>query len=166
MTLLIGTQEVEYMARQRSILSLILVILATFLISCGSPTVATPPPTYTTAQLEKIQEYLPEVLSVRDRSSELQKLIQTNDWIYVGNFIHGPMTSLKQNMSYIASNLLPKDQTQARKITRDLFNHLVKIDQAASDRNSQLALSNKNAAFADIDNFLQLLPQTSKSQES
>jgi len=149
------------MTRQRSILSLILVILATFLISCGSPTVATPPPTYTTAQLEKIQEYLPEVLAVRDRSQELQKLIQTNDWIYVGNFIHGPMTSLKQNMSYIASNLLPKDQTQARKITRDLLKHLVKIDQAASDRDSQLALSNKKAAFADIDNFLQLLPQTS-----
>jgi photosystem II protein PsbQ len=161
MTLFIGTQEVEYMARQRSILSLILVILATFLISCGSPTVATAPPTYTTSQLEKIQEYVPEILSVRDRSLELQKLIQKNDWIYVGNFIHGPMTSAKQNMSYITSNLLPKDQTKARQITRDLLKHLVKIDQAASDRNSQLALSNKQAAFADIDNFLQLLPQTS-----
>jgi photosystem II protein PsbQ len=161
MTLFISTQEVEYMARQHSILSLILVILTTFLISCGGPTVATAPPTYTTSQLEKIQEYLPEVLSVRDRSQELQKLIETNDWIYVGNFIHGPMTSLKQNMSYITSNLLPKDQTQGRKITRDLLNHLVKIDQAAANRNSQLALTNKQAAFADIDNFLQLLPQTS-----
>lgn len=154
------------MARQPSILSLILVILATFLISCSSPTVATAPPTYTTAQLEKIQEYVPEILAVRDRSEELQKLIEKNDWIYVGNFIHGPMTSLKQNMSYITSNLLPKNQAQARQITRDLFNHLVKIDVSASDRNSQLALSNKKAAFADIDNFLQLLPQSSKSQES
>jgi len=154
------------MARQSSILSLILVFLATFLISCGGPTVATVPPTYTTAQLEKIQEYVPEILAVRSRSQELQKLIQTNDWIYVGNFIHGPMTSAKQNMSYIASNLLPKDQPEARKITRDLFNHLVKIDQAAASRNSQLALINNKAAFADIDNFLQLLPPTSKPQES
>jgi photosystem II protein PsbQ len=154
------------MARQRSILSLILVFLATFLISCGGPTVATAPPTYTTAQLEKIQEYVPDILAVRDRSQELQKLIQKNDWIYVGNFIHGPMTSAKENMSYITSNLLPKDQTQARKVTRDLFNHLVKIDQAAGDRNTQLALSNYKAAFADIDNFLELLPQTSKSEAS
>ena len=154
------------MARQRSILSLILVILATFLISCGGPTVATAPPTYTTAQLEKIQEYVPNIVSVRDRSAELQKLIQRNDWIDVGNFIHGPMTSAKQNMTYITSNLLPKDQPEARKITRDLFNHLVKIDQAAADRNSQLALSNNKAVFADIDNFLQLLPQSNKPQES
>lgn len=154
------------MARQRSILSLILVILATFLISCGGPTVATAPPTYTTAQLEKIQEYIPDILSVRDRSEELQKLIRRNDWIDVGNFIHGPMTSVKLNMSYIASNLLPKDQSQARQITRDLFNHLVKIDQAAADRNSQQALSNNKAAFADIDNFLQLLPQSNKSEAS
>jgi photosystem II protein PsbQ len=154
------------MARQRSILSLILVILATFLISCGGPTVATPPPTYTTAQLQKIQEYVPQILAVRDRSQELQKLIQRNDWIDVGNFIHGPMTELKLNMSYVASNLLPKDQPEARKITRDLFNHLVKIDQAAADRNSQLALSNNKAAFADIDKFLELLPQSNKSEAS
>ena len=59
------------MARQRSILSLILVLLATFVIGCGGPTVATPPPTYTTAQLEKIQEYIPEILAVRDRAPEL-----------------------------------------------------------------------------------------------
>ena len=153
------------MARQRSILSLILVLLATFLISCGSPTVATPPPTYTTAQLEKIQEYVPDILTVRDRSQELQKLIQTNQWIKVGNFIHGPMTQAKLNMTYIASNMLSKDQTTARQVTRDLFNHLVKIDQAASDRNSQLALSNYKAAFADLDKFLQLLPQTSSNSQ-
>ncbi|MFN8952935.1 MAG: photosystem II protein PsbQ, partial [Aphanizomenon sp.] len=37
------------MVRQRSILSLIFVLLATFLISCNSPTIATVPPSYTAA---------------------------------------------------------------------------------------------------------------------
>lgn len=154
------------MRRQRSILSLIIVLLATFLISCGSPSTATAPPTYTTAQLQKIQEYVPEILAVRDRASELQKLIQTQQWIYVGNFTHGPMAEARLSMNYLSANLLPKDQSAARKIARDLFDHLVKIDSAADTANKIAALDNASAAFADIDEFLKLLPVKSSQQAS
>lgn len=154
------------MARQRSIFSLILVLLATFLISCGGPNVAVPPPTYTTAQLEKIQTYAPEIQAVRDRAEELQNLIQKKDWIFVSNFIHGPITEARLSMTYVIPNLLPKEQPEARKITKDLFNHLVKINQAALDRNSLVAFDNYEAAFEDIDKFLQLLPETSTQAES
>lgn len=149
------------MVRQRSILSLLLVLLTTFLISCGSPSAAVAPPTYTAAQLEQIQEYVPEIQSVRDRSKELENLIQKNEWIKVGNFIHGPITEARLTMTYVIPSLLPKDQTTARQITRDFLNHLVKIDQAATAGNTQLALSNYQDAYADIDKFLQLLPKTS-----
>jgi photosystem II protein PsbQ len=154
------------MARQRSIFSLILVLLATFLISCGGPSVAVVPPTYTAAQLEKIQEYAPDIQTVRDRAEELQQLIQKNEWIKVGNFIHGPITEAKLTMTYVTPNLLPKDQPTARQITRDFFNHLVKIDQAATAGNTELALSNYQSAFADIDKFLKLLPETSAQPEA
>ncbi|MBR8839557.1 MAG: photosystem II protein PsbQ [Stigonema ocellatum SAG 48.90 = DSM 106950] len=146
------------MARQRSVLSFILVILATFLISCGSPSVATAPPTYTPDQLEKIQEYVTDIVAVRDRSLELQQLIQNKQWINVGNFIHGPMAEARLNMTYITSNLLPKEQETARKLGRDLFEHLVKIDQAAQAGKSEIAVSNYQAAYTDINKFLQLLP--------
>jgi photosystem II protein PsbQ len=149
------------MARQRSIFSLLLVILATFLISCGGPSVAVAPPTYTASHLEKIQEYVPDIQAVRDRSKELQQLIQNQDWINVGNFIHGPITEARLNLTYITPNLLPKDQSTARQITRDLLNHLVKIDRAAKIGNTQQALSNYKATIADIDKFLELLPKTS-----
>ncbi|MBO3462686.1 photosystem II protein PsbQ [Aetokthonos hydrillicola Thurmond2011] len=148
------------MKRQRSLLSLILVIVATFLISCGSPTVATAPPTYTPAQLEKIQEYVPDIQSVRDRAQELQKLIENKQWVKVGNFIHGPMAEARLNMTYIAANLLPQDQKIARQLGRSLFDHLVKIDQAATTGNSLGALNNYQGAYTDIDKFLQLLPKT------
>jgi photosystem II protein PsbQ len=153
------------MVRQRSILSMIMVLLATFLISCGGPGVAVAPPTYTASQLEKIQTYVPEIQTVRDRSEELKNLIQRKDWIDVSNFIHGPITEARLSMTYITPNLLPKDQPMARQITRDFFNHLVKIDKAANTRNTQVALSDSQAAFADIDKFLQLLPQTSSQVE-
>ena len=155
------------MFRPRSFLSLILVLLTTFLISCSGPSVATPPPTYTPAQLEKIQEYLPPLIAVRDRSEELQELIRNREWVKVGNFIHGPMAEARLAMKYITSNLLPQDQSDARKVTRQLFNDLVKIDHGASNANSMLASRNYQAAYADIERFLQLLPSpSSESQES
>ncbi|QYX31565.1 photosystem II protein PsbQ [Sphaerospermopsis torques-reginae] len=147
------------MVRQRSILSLILVLLTTFLISCGSPSVATAPPTYTPTQLVKIQEYVPDIQVVRDRSQELQTLIQSGEWIKVGNFIHGPMTEARLNMTYVIPNLLPQDQPKGRQITKDLLSHLVKIDQAASGGNTSQALSAYKDAFADVDKFLQLIPE-------
>ncbi|MDZ8106016.1 MAG: photosystem II protein PsbQ [Nostoc sp. DedQUE12a] len=149
------------MKRQSSIFSLILVLLATFLISCGGPGVAVAPPTYTATQIAEIKEYVPEIQAVRDRSQELKSLIQKQDWINVSNFIHGPITEARLNLTYVTPHLLPKDQTTARQITRDLFNHLVKVNQGASSSNAQLALSNSEAAFADIDKFLQLLPEES-----
>ncbi|MBC1241919.1 photosystem II protein PsbQ [Nostoc sp. 2RC] len=149
------------MKRQSSIFSLILVLLATFLISCGGPGVAVAPPTYTASQIAEIKEYVPEIQAVRDRSQELKTLIQKQDWINVSNFIHGPITEARFNLTYVTPHLLSKDQTAARQITRDLFNHLVKINQGASSGNAQLALTNSEAAFADIDKFLQLLPEAS-----
>ncbi|BAZ49102.1 photosystem II protein PsbQ [Nostoc ellipsosporum NOK] len=153
------------MARQRSIFSLILVLLATFLISCGGPNVAAPPPTYTTAQLQKIQTYVPEIKAVRDRADELRDLIEKKDWIFVGNFIHGPITEAKLSMTYVTPNLLPKVQPQARQITKDFFSHLIKIDQAAKDGDSLVALNNYQAVFDDIDKFLELVPDTSAPSE-
>ncbi|AFY45511.1 photosystem II protein PsbQ [Nostoc sp. PCC 7107] len=154
------------MARQRSIFSIILVFLATFLISCGGPRVAVAPPTYTADQIAQIQEYVPEIQTVRDRADELKDLIQTNEWIDVGNFIHGPMAEARLTMTYITPHLLPKDQTAARQITKDLLTHLVKLDQAAGRGNSLVALNNYQAVFTDVDKFLQLLPEGSKQAES
>ncbi len=147
------------MSRLRPIFSLILVSLATLLISCGGPNVAATPPTYTSLQIEKIQEYVPEVVAVQERAAELQKLIQNQDWTNVSNFIHGPVAEAKLNMNYIISNLLPDRQKEARKVAREMFNNLVKIDQAAKEANPQKALSYYSAAFTDIEKFLDLLPK-------
>jgi photosystem II protein PsbQ len=153
------------MARQRSIISLILVFLATFLMSCGGPSVATPPPTYTQTQLQKIEGYLTDIKTVRERKSELEELIDTQEWIKVGNFIHGPMAEARLDMTYIIPNLLPSEQAPARKVARDLFDHLVKVDQAASSGNQLVAANNYEAAYSDIEKFLNLMPPTSNPQQ-
>ncbi len=153
------------MARYRSLLSLILVIVATFLVSCGSPTVATAPQTYTVAQIEQIQRYVPEIVALRDRTSrELQRSIQRRDWIDVSNFIHGPLGELRLEMINVSRKLLPKDQERASQLSRDFFDNLVKIDQAAKDGQYQRAALNYREALADVDAFLQLVPKPSTEQ--
>ena len=154
------------MRRYRSILSLILVIVATFLISCGSPSVAKTPQTYTTAQLQQIQQYLPDIVSLRNRMSEIPPMIQRRDWIDVNNFIHGPLGELRLKMTYVARNLLPKDQETARQTTRQLFNDLVKIEEAAQETNPQAAVRSYEAALADINKFLQLVPIRSNQEKA
>jgi photosystem II protein PsbQ len=147
------------MVRHHSILSLIFVFLATFLISCGSPSAATVPPSYTAAEVARIQEYVPGIQMVRDRSSELKNLISQGEWIKVGNFIHGPITEARLNMTYIIPNLAKQNQAKARQISKDLLQDLVRVDQAASAGDTSLALTKYKEAFADIDKFLELVPQ-------
>ena len=151
------------MARYRSILSLILVIVATFLVSCGTPTVTTPQ-TYTAAQVEQIQQYIPDMVALRDRMSQLQALSKERDWINVSNFIHGPLGELRLKMTYVTRNLLPKDQEVARQATRAFLDDLVKIDGSAKEGDSQASVQSYQAALADVNKFLQVIPQTNTGQ--
>ncbi|KJH70727.1 photosystem II protein PsbQ [Aliterella atlantica] len=151
------------MVRSRSILSLILAIVAVFLVSCGGPTAAKLPQTYTPVQIEQIQEYLPDLVSLRNRMSEVPILIQRRDWIGVRNFIHGPLGELRLKMTYITRNLLPSQQKAARDVTRQLFDDLVKVEQAIEENNTQGAVRSYQATLADINKFLELVPQEAQS---
>lgn len=151
------------MVRSRSILSLILAIVAVFLVSCSSPTAAKLPQTYTPVQIEQIQEYLPDIISLRNRMSEIPIMIQRRDWIGVRNFIHGPLGELRLKMTYVTRNLLPSQQKAAREVTRQLFDDLVKVEQAIEESNTQGAVRNYQATLADINKFLELVPQQAES---
>lgn len=151
------------MVRSRSLLSLILAIMAVFIVSCGGPTAAKLPQTYTPVQIEQIQEYLPDIVSLRNRMSEVPILIQRRDWIGVRNFIHGPLGELRLKMTYVTRNLLPAQQKAAREVTRQLFDDLVKVEQAIEESSTQGAVRNYQAALADINKFLDLVPQEAQS---
>jgi hypothetical protein len=76
------------------------------------------------------------------------------------------MAEARYDMNYIVSNLLPKEQPVARKVARTMFEHLVKIDQAATSGNANNAYSNYRAAYADLDQFVKLIPQAKASGEA
>jgi photosystem II protein PsbQ len=149
------------MKSYRSILALILAMVTTFLVSCGSPT-AVKPPTYTAEKIVQIQQLASSVEQLRDKMSILETSIQNQDWTDVGSFIHGPLGEVRRLLSSITRELLPQDQKEASAIAKDLFTRLESIDVASTSRNYQVAAQNYQAALQDFERFLQLVPEQSE----
>lgn len=144
----------------RSILALVLAMVTTFLVSCSSPQVAKPP-TYSTQQLEQIQKTASTLTALRDKMPNLQDKIFQKNWTDVGTYIHGPLGELRQKVSYLTRQLLPKDQKAVKEVAKDLFERFENIDVAASKGNYQVAVENYRAAVKDLDQFLQVVPKQS-----
>ncbi len=146
------------MRRYQSILAGIFVLFAVFIVSCSAPTVKAPPK-YTDAQIQQIQISADKVQGMRDRMSELGQSIVDRKWTYVGMFIHGPLGTIRQQMSAISRNLLlPQEQKTAQAQARAVFDDLEAIDAAAKISDYAQATINYNASIADFDAFLKLIP--------
>lgn len=151
------------MRRFRSILSLLLAVVAVVVVGCGSSADA-PPPTYTSEQISQIQRSLPTVTDLREKMPLLESKIQSEDWTDVKSFIHGPLGELRQKMSYVTRQMLPQDQKEASNLAKDLFESLEAIDVAADAGNYQAAIKNYGTAVKDFDDFLALVPEAAKSE--
>ncbi|MGF1540788.1 MAG: photosystem II protein PsbQ [Pleurocapsa sp.] len=141
----------------RSILPLILVLVTTLLVSCGSPT-ASAPPTYTPEKLQKIETYRIPVDIAQQRLSKLGKLIDEEDWVDTESFIHGPLGLIRRDMTYLSNALLPEDQTKATELAKDIFRHFEDIDMAAKNNDYQAAIREYKEVVSDFDLYLQLIP--------
>lgn len=146
------------MRRFRSLVALCLVLMTTFLVSCGSAPPVAKGPLYSPTQLEQIRKSSAEVQELRDRLVELPPLVQQQEWIDVGNFIHGPLGELRTRMSRLSRSLVPEAQASAAKAAKDVFGHLNAIDEAAQKRDATKALKNYNEALKDFDAFFNLIP--------
>ncbi|ASC72906.1 photosystem II protein PsbQ [Halomicronema hongdechloris C2206] len=145
------------MARYRSVLSLVLAAIATFVVGCGSANQAQPP-SYTPERLEQIETYTPRVISLRERFPELGDYIQQKDWINLQSFIHGPLGELRTRLNWLASQLIPPERERAQELAQEVFRHLERVDLAADERNQVQANQEYRHALDDFDAFIELLP--------
>ena len=146
------------MTRPRSFFALMMAFLMTFLVSCSSVE-AKVPTTYTTAQIQQIQRYVPTLTEFRSRMDNLGTLIQKKNWIDAKTYIHGPLGELRGTMKTVSATLLPKSQQQAADLTKSLFADLVEIDNAAKVADYAKITASYQKAVNDFDTFLQLLPK-------
>lgn len=145
------------MPRLRSILSVILVLVTTLLVSCGSPQ-ATIPTTYSAQKIEQLQVYVQPIQEFRDKMSVLENLIASKNWVDTRTYIHGPLGQLRQAMTGLSRSLLPKDQPKAEQLAKNLFVHFERIDAAAKEKEYSLAAAQFNEALKDFDAYLNLIP--------
>jgi photosystem II protein PsbQ len=153
------------MKSYRSILALILAMVTTFLVSCGSPT-AIKPPTYTAQEIAQIEQLASTVAALRDKMPILEDKIKNRNWTDVGTYIHGPLGEVRRLITYLTRELLPTDQKAASPVAKDLFQRLENIDVASSKGNYQVAVENYQAALKDFDQFLQQVPKQRDSAVS
>lgn len=144
------------MRRLRALLAVAVAILTIGLAGCGS-NVNTPPPTYTSEQVQMIQTYGAGLQRLRDRMPELQSYLDQKDWTNVQNFIHGPLGDLRSRLFRLSRTLLPAEQAEAAELARSLNNHLVRIDEAADTEDAVLAYREYRDALNDFDTILQLI---------
>ena len=146
------------MTRPRSIFALMMAFLMAFLVSCSSVE-AKVPTTYTTAQIQQIQRYVPTLTELRSRMDKLGTLIQQRNWVDTKTYIHGPLGDLRNTMKTVSASLLPSSQQQAVDLTKSLFTDLVNIDLAAKDLDYEKVTASYQKAVNDFDSFLQLIPK-------
>ena len=142
----------------RPLISLLLVFVSVFVVSCSDGSKAKAP-TYSTAQITQIQLANKGLTALRDRLPELSTLIEKRDWNNVKTFIHGPLGDIRTRMAGLAKELLPGTKEQASAIGKEVFGHFNKIDTAAGDNDYKAAILNYNEALKDLEAFSKLLPQ-------
>jgi len=148
------------MLRFRSFISLILVLVTTFLVSCSSPEVAIPT-TYTPEKIAELQVYIQPVEEAREKLDVLRGLISDQNWVDTRTWIHGPLGKLRQDMLGLSRSLLPKDQDEATRLAREVFGHLERLDASAKERSLSAAGVQYAEALKDYDAFLKLIPKAS-----
>ena len=143
----------------RSLLSVMLVLVATVLVSCSSPTVSVPE-VYTPDKLQTIKIYRIPVDIAKKEVTNLSDLINEEDWTEIKSVIHGPLGTLRRDLRYLSEALLPDDKEQTLEISEDLFLRLENLDAAAIANNYTEAMKSYNKAVADFDAYVQLIPDT------
>ena len=142
----------------RPLISILLVFISVFVVSCGDGSQAKAP-TYSAAQLAQIQTTTKNVTALTDRLPELSAMIQKRDWNNVKSFIHGPLGDIRILMSALSKELLPGTKEKALATSKEIFGHFNKIDEAASNNDYPSAIRNYGEAIKDITALFNLAPK-------
>jgi photosystem II protein PsbQ len=142
----------------RPLISILLVFVSVFVVSCSDGSQAKAP-TYSAEQIAQIQLANKGLTALSGRLPELATMIQERDWNNVKSFIHGPLGDIRTRMAGLSRELLPGSKEQALAVSKEIFVHLNKIDEAASANDYKIAIRNYGEAIKDLETFSSLIPQ-------
>ena len=109
---------------------LLAVVLSVSVAACSGGRASTPA-TLSPEAISAITRQAEGFLAARDRLPDLANLVNTRNWVFTRNLIHGPMQEVGREMLYINKLLLPSERAEATQRANELKASLADLDEAA-----------------------------------
>ena len=140
---------------------LLAVVLSVSVAACSGGRASTPA-TLSPEAISAITRQAEGFLSARDRLPDLANLVNTRNWVFTRNLIHGPMQEVGREMLYINKLLLPSERAEATQRANELKASLADLDEAARLQDGDALRKGYIKVASGFGLYAQLLPQEVK----
>jgi photosystem II protein PsbQ len=123
---------------------------------------ASTPATLSPEAISAITRQAEGFLAARDRLPDLAELVNTRNWVFTRNLIHGPMQEVGREMLYINKLLLPSERAEATQRAKELKAALADLDEAARLQDGDALRKGYIKVASGFGLYAQLLPQEVK----
>jgi photosystem II protein PsbQ len=140
---------------------LLAVVLSVSVAACSGGRASTPA-TLSPEAISAITRQAEGFLSARDRLPDLANLVNTRNWVFTRNLIHGPMQEVGREMLYINKLLLPSERAEATQRANELKTSLADLDEAARLQDGEALRRAYIKVASGFGLYAQLLPEDVK----
>jgi photosystem II protein PsbQ len=140
---------------------LLAVVLSVSVAACSGGRASTPS-TLSPEAISAITRQAEGFLSARDRLPDLANLVNTRNWVFTRNLIHGPMQEVGREMLYINKLLLPSERAEATQRANELKASLADLDEAARLQDGEALRRAYIKVASGFGLYAQLLPEDVK----
>jgi len=146
----------------RRLAALLLAMVLSVSVAACSGGRASTPATLSPEAISAITRQAEGFLSARDRLPDLANLVNTRNWVFTRNLIHGPMQEVGREMLYINKLLLPSERAEATQRATELKASLADLDEAARLQDGEALRRAYIKVASGFGLYAQLLPEEVK----
>jgi len=146
----------------RRLAALLLAVVLSVSVAACSGSRASTPATLSPEAISAITRQAEGFLAARDRLPDLANLVNTRNWVFTRNLIHGPMQEVGREMQYINKLLLPSERAEATQRAKELKASLADLDEAARLQDGDALRKAYIKVASGFGLYAQLLPQEVK----
>ena len=136
-------------------------VLSVSVVACSGSRASTPA-TLSPEAISAITRQAEGFLAARDRLPDLANLVNTRNWVFTRNLIHGPMQEVGREMLYINKLLLPADRPEAVQRATNLKAALADLDEAARLQDGDALRKSYIKVASGFGLYAQVLPEPVK----
>ena len=154
-----GRSSVQPLTLLGRLASIVLVLVMSLSLVACSGDQSSKPPSISPEDMATITRQAEGFLDARNELPELAGLVNSRNWVFTRNLIHGPMQEVGRQMSYINRLLLPADRAEANKRADSLKTSLAQLDEAARLQDGDRLRDGYIKVARDFGLYAQLLPE-------